>query len=54
MVIVNALLRALYWVVAWGPIGFGVIAILSIGWLTIALGLLVIIIGVLRVGFHEG
>jgi hypothetical protein len=49
----NVLLRALYWFVTGGLIGFGVIAILSIGWLTMALGLILIVIGVIRVGIRE-
>ena len=49
-VIVNTLRGALYWFVAGGLIGFGVIAILSIGWPAILLGLVLTVIGVIRLG----
>jgi hypothetical protein len=49
----NSLLRALYWFVAGGLIGFGVIAILSIGWPLILLGLILVVVGVIRVGVRE-
>jgi hypothetical protein len=47
------LTRALYWFVAGGLIGFGVIAILSVGWLAILLGLMLSVIGVIRLGIRE-
>jgi hypothetical protein len=34
-------------------IGFGVIAILSIGWPSILLGLILVVIGVIRLGVRE-
>jgi hypothetical protein len=49
----NSLPRALYWFVAGGLIGFGVIAILSIGWPSILLGLILVVIGVIRLGVRE-
>jgi hypothetical protein len=44
------MLRALYWFVAGGLLGVGVIAILSIGAPLIALSLILIVVGALRVG----
>jgi hypothetical protein len=44
---------ALYWFVAGGLFGFGVIAILSIGWPAILLGLVLTVIGVIRLGVRE-
>jgi hypothetical protein len=44
------MLRALYWFVAGALIGFGVIAILSIGALFLLAGLILVIIGALRLG----
>jgi hypothetical protein len=44
---------ALYWFVAGGLIGFGVIAILSIGWPAIVLGLVLAVLGVIRLGLRE-
>jgi hypothetical protein len=49
----NSLLRAVYWFVAGGLIGVGVIAILSIGWPLILLGLILVVIGVIRLGVRE-
>lgn len=46
----STVLRALYWFVAGGLLGFGVIAILSIGAPLIVLGLILIVVGVLRLG----
>jgi hypothetical protein len=42
--------RAIYWFVAGALIGFGVIAILSIGVFTIAAGLILVVFGAFRVG----
>jgi hypothetical protein len=50
----NTLSRALYWFVVGGLIGFGVIAILSIGWPAIVLGLILAVVGVIRFGVREG
>ena len=44
------MLRALYWFVAGALIGFGVIAILSIGVIFLAAGLIMVLIGAFRVG----
>ncbi|HEV2235083.1 MAG TPA: hypothetical protein VGR57_00345 [Ktedonobacterales bacterium] len=49
----NALLRMLYWFVAGSLIGFGVIAILSIDWPAILLGLVLTVTGVIRLGVRE-
>lgn len=49
----NTLTGALYWFVAGGLIGFGVIAILSIGWPAILLALILTVIGVVRLGVRE-
>lgn len=49
----NSLLRALYWFVSGGVIGFGVIAILSIGAPFLLLGLILVVIGVIRVGIRQ-
>jgi hypothetical protein len=49
----KTLARALYWFVAGGLIGFGLIAILSIGWLAILLGLILTVIGMIRLGRRE-
>ncbi len=49
----NTMLRALYWFVAGGLIGFGVIALPSIGWLLIPVGLILVVIGALRLGVRE-
>lgn len=49
----NTLLRALYWFVVGGLIGVGVIALLSIGWFLILLGVILVIVGVARVGVRE-
>ena len=48
----RTLLSVIYWFVAGALIGFGVIALLSIGWATILLGLILVVIGVVRVGVH--
>jgi hypothetical protein len=50
---VDTMLRALYWVVAGGVIGFGVIAILSIGAPFLLAGLILIVVGALRLGARE-
>jgi hypothetical protein len=49
----NSMLRALYWFVAGGLLGFGVIAILSIGAPLILLGLILVVIGAIRLGARE-
>jgi len=50
---VDTMRRALYWFVAGGLIGFGVIALLSIGWPLILVGLILLVIGALRLGVRE-
>jgi hypothetical protein len=47
---VNTVLHALYWFVAGGLLGLGVIAILSIGAPLIVLSLILIVVGAFRVG----
>jgi hypothetical protein len=44
------MLRAAYWFVAGALIGFGVLAILSIGALFLLAGLILVVIGAIRVG----
>jgi hypothetical protein len=44
------MLRALYWFVAGALLGFGVIAILSIGVLFLLAGLIMVVIGAIRFG----
>jgi len=50
---VDTVQRALYWFVAGGLIGFGVLALPSIGWLLILVGLILVVIGALRLGVRE-
>lgn len=45
--------RALYWLLTGAVIGFGIIAILSIGLPFIILGLLLVVFGVIRFGMRE-
>lgn len=49
----NTLARAAYWFVAGGLIGFGVIGILSIGAVFLLLGLILVVIGAIRLGIRE-
>lgn len=49
----NSVLRAMYWFITGGVIGFGVIAILSIGAPFLVAGLLLVVIGVFRLGARE-
>jgi hypothetical protein len=47
---VNTLLRTLYWFVAGGLLGFGVLSLLSIGAPLMVLALILIVIGAIRLG----
>jgi hypothetical protein len=53
MVTMNTLSHALFWFVAGGLIGVGMIALPSIGWLLIPVGLILTVIGVIRLGIRE-
>jgi hypothetical protein len=46
----NTMLRALYWFFAGGLLGFGFVAILSIGAPLMLLGLILVVIGAIRLG----
>jgi hypothetical protein len=48
-----SILRTLYWLLAGGMIGFGAIAILSIGFPFILLGTVLLTVGALRFGWKE-